>query len=422
MKNGESKMGKRKLGLTTKIFIGMTLGIIAGLIASRLSGGVYEFVVNGLFHVGGTIFKRAIQMLVVPLVFVSIVNGAANMGDVSKLGRVGVKTLGFYLVTTAVAIIIALVIASIVNPGLGLDMSDLVKGDPTINQKTPLSQVLIEMIPKNPIKSLSSGNMLQIIIFALLSGVTLSLLGEKTSGLLKLFRELDHFMMKIVDIVMRLAPYGVFFLIAKTFATTGADAIKPLIKYMLTVIGVLFVHAFITYSTLLKLFANLSPVKFYKKFASVMSIAFSTSSSNATIPVTIEKVEEEMGVNQTIASFTIPLGATINMDGTSIMQGVAVIFIAQVYGMTLTLSGLLTVVLTATLATIGTAGVPGVGLITLAMVLNSVGLPTEGIALILGIDRILDMIRTAVNVSGDAVCTLIVAKSEGEMNEEIFNS
>jgi len=415
-------MGKRKLGLTTKIFIGMTLGIIAGLIASRLSGGVYEFVVNGLFHVGGTIFKRAIQMLVVPLVFVSIVNGAANMGDVSKLGRVGVKTLGFYLVTTAVAIIIALVIASIVNPGLGLDMSDLVKGDPTINQKTPLSQVLIEMIPKNPIKSLSSGNMLQIIIFALLSGVTLSLLGEKTSGLLKLFRELNHFMMKIVDIVMRLAPYGVFFLIAKTFATTGADAIKPLIKYMLTVIGVLFVHAFITYSTLLKLFANLSPVKFYKKFASVMSIAFSTSSSNATIPVTIEKVEEEMGVNQTIASFTIPLGATINMDGTSIMQGVAVIFIAQVYGMTLTLSGLLTVVLTATLATIGTAGVPGVGLITLAMVLNSVGLPTEGIALILGIDRILDMIRTAVNVSGDAVCTLIVAKSEGEMNEEIFNS
>ncbi len=415
-------MGKRKLGLTTKIFIGMTLGIIAGLIASRLSGGVYEFVVNGLFHVGGTIFKRAIQMLVVPLVFVSIVNGAANMGDVSKLGRVGVKTLGFYLVTTAVAIIIALVIASIVNPGLGLDMSDLVKGDPTINQKTPLSQVLIEMIPKNPIKSLSSGNMLQIIIFALLSGVTLSLLGEKTSGLLKLFRELDHFMMKIVDIVMRLAPYGVFFLIAKTFATTGADAIKPLIKYMLTVIGVLFVHAFITYSTLLKLFANLSPVKFYKKFASVMSIAFSTSSSNATIPVTIEKVEEEMGVNQTIASFTIPLGATINMDGTSIMQGVAVIFIAQVYGMTLTLSGLLTVVLTATLATIGTAGVPGVGLITLAMVLNSVGLPTEGIALIFGIDRILDMIRTAVNVSGDAVCTLIVAKSEGEMNEEIFNS
>lgn len=417
-------MTKKPLGVTTKILIGLILGIISGIILYMMpaSGFKSDVIINGLFFLVGQVFLRAIMMMVVPLVFISLVNGSAGMGDVKKLGRIGVRTVLFYLVTTAVAISIALSLASIVDPGVGLDLSNIVTKEPTINEQIPLVEVLIDMIPRNPIAAMSNGSMLQIIVFAVFMGVGLSAMGQKAKPIVDIFELLNDLMMKMVGYVMLLAPYGVFALIARTFASEGFDVMLPLAKYMLTVIAALIIHAVVTYGGMLKGFTGLSPVKFFKNFGPAMSVAFSTASSGATLPVTMEIAEERLGVSKSIGSFTLPLGATINMDGTAIMQGVATIFIAQVYGVDLTFSAILTVILTATLASIGTAGVPGVGLIMLSMVLQSVGLPVEGIALIMGIDRLLDMSRTAINITGDAVCTLIIAKAEGEFDQEVFDS
>jgi Na+/H+-dicarboxylate symporter len=358
----------------------------------------------------------------VPLVFVSIVNGAASMSDVRKLGRVGSKTLAFYLVTTAVAITIAIILSIVVQPGIGLDMSALVKSEPTIAESKPLVKVISDMVPTNPVQAMATGEMLQIIVFAVLVGVGLASLGDKVKGVVAIFDQLNELMMKMIGMVMVIAPYGVLALIAKTFTGLGFSAMVPLAKYMFCVLFALALHAGITYSGLLVAFTKLSPITFFKKFAPAMGVAFSTASSGATLPVTLDVVEKNLGVKKSIASFTIPLGATINMDGTAIMQGAATIFISQLYGVPLTLSAILTVILTATLASVGTAGVPGVGLIMLSMVLQAVGLPIEGIALIIGIDRILDMSRTAINITGDAICTIIVAKSEGEFDEKVYNS
>ncbi|MBM7614071.1 dicarboxylate/amino acid:cation symporter [Alkaliphilus hydrothermalis] len=415
---------KKKLGLTSKIFIGLILGLLTGIVLNNVGPSYVRdtILVGGIFELLGQLFLRGINMLVVPLVFISLVNGAASMSDIRKLGRVGTKTLLFYLVTTAVAITFAIGVAYVINPGVGLDMSKLVKSEPTIQAAKPLVQVIYEMIPKNPFAAMVEGSMLQIIVFALLLGASLTALGEKAQKVTEIFNQLNEVIMKIVDFVMLLAPYGVFALIARTFASLGFDAMEPLAKYMLAVLLALFLHTTVTYSGLLVIFARLNPIRFFKKFAPAMGVAFSTSSSNATIPVTLETVEEKIGASKNIASFTIPLGATINMDGTSIMQGVATVFISQLYGLPLSMSAILTVILTATLASIGTAGVPGVGLIMLSMVLTAVGLPVEGIALIIGIDRILDMTRTAVNITGDAICTTIVSKLEGEFDENIFNS
>lgn len=264
--------------------------------------------------------------------------------------------------------------------------------------------------------------MLQIIIFALFTGTAMTLLGDKAAKVKAIFEELNEIVLKMVMMVMKMAPYGVFALVAKTMATFGFDAVGSLAAYMLCVIGGLLLHALLTYQGLLFATTGLNPIKFYKNFFPAIAVAFSTSSSNATLPVTIETVEERLGVNKELASFTLPLGATINMDGTAIMQGVATVFIAQLYGIDLGIADFLTVILTATLASIGTAGVPGVGLIMLSMVLTQVGLPVEAIGLILGIDRILDMTRTAVNITGDAVCTLIVAKSENELDVDVYNA
>ncbi|SET68774.1 Na+/H+-dicarboxylate symporter [Natronincola peptidivorans] len=417
-------MTKQKMGLTTKIMIGLVAGMVTGIILYNFPAGVLRdtIIIDGLFQLVGQLFLRAILMMVVPLVFVSLVNGSASMGDVKKLGRIGVRTVLFYLVTTAVAISIALGLASIVQPGVGLDLSEIVTREPSINEGVPLVEVLIDMIPRNPIAAMSSGNMLQIIVFAVFMGVGLSALGEKVKPIVSLFDQLNDLMMKMVGYVMLLAPYGVFALIARTFANEGFDVMIPLLKYMGTVITALIIHAVITYGGLLKGFTGLNPVRFFKKFLPAFSVAFSTASSGATLPVTMETVEERIGVSKNIASFTLPLGATINMDGTAIMQGAATIFIAQVYGIELTFAAIMTVILTATLASIGTAGVPGVGLIMLSMVLQSVGLPVEGIALIMGIDRLLDMSRTAINITGDAVCTAIIAKAEGEFDQSIFDA
>ena len=417
-------MTKKKMGLTTKVLIGLVLGLITGIMIFQLPSGVIKdtILIDGIFQLVGQLFLRGIMMLVVPLVFISLVNGAASMGDVKKLGRVGVKTVAFYLSTTAFAIIIALFLGYLLKPGIGLDLSTVETVETTINAKTPLIQIIYEMVPRNPIMAMAEGNMLQIIVFAILTGIGLSLLGDKAEFLLKLFDGLNDLIMKLVEIVMIFAPVGVFGLIARTFSTVGYAAMLPLMKYIGTIYIGLLIHMFLVYGGFLKVLTGLSVKTFYKKFLPAMSVAFSTASSSATVPVSLEIAEKELGISKNIASFTIPLGATINMDGTAIMQGVATFFIAQVYGVPLTLNMMVTVIITATLASIGTAGVPGAGPIMLSMVLQSAGLPLEGIGLIMGIDRLVDMGRTVTNITGDAVCTAIIAKQEGEINLEAFKS
>ncbi|WP_427340351.1 dicarboxylate/amino acid:cation symporter [Caloranaerobacter sp. DY30410] len=413
---------KDKTSLTQKILIGLILGVFFGIILNKLPSGFIKdtIIIDGILKLVGGIFINSIKMLVVPLVFVSLVVGASSIGDINKLGRVGVKTIAFYLITTCIAITLALIVANIIDPGIGLDLSNIIKKEPTIGTAKSFVDVVIDMVPINPIASLANGTMLQIIVFALLTGVTMALIREKAQPVIDIFNSLNEIMMKMVMIIMLIAPYGVFALITNTFATVGFKAMVPLLKYMAAVIIALIIHAGLTYMGILGGLGKLNPIQFLKNFAPAMSVAFSTASSNGTLPVTIETIEQRCGVSKNIASFTLPLGATINMDGTAIMQGIAVVFISQVYGINLSLQAFLTVILTATLASIGTAGVPGVGLITLSMVLQSVGLPVEGIALIMGIDRLLDMCRTVVNITGDAVCTIVVSKSEGEFDKEVY--
>ena len=416
---------KKKIGLSTQIFIALLLGALLGVVIHYWIPSSYikdTVIVEGVLYVIGQGFIRLMQMLVVPLVFCSLICGSMAIGDTKTLGKVGVKTIGFYLVTTALAVCVALGSALLINPGLGLDMDAVQKGTVSSStEATSLVDTLLNIIPKNPVQSMANGDMLPIIVFALFVGIMLAKLGTRGSVVANFFSQFNDVMMEMTMAIMKIAPIGVFCLIARTFATVGFSAFAPMLKYMGNVTLALAIQCLIVYQILLFVFTRLNPLKFIKKFLPVMGFAFSTATSNATIPMSIDTLSKKMGVSKQISSFTIPLGATINMDGTSIMQGVAVVFIAQAYGIPLTMGNLATVVVTATLASIGTAGVPSVGLVTLAMVLNSVGLPTEGIALIMGIDRILDMIRTAVNITGDAVCTTIVCHQEGSLNREVFN-
>jgi Na+/H+-dicarboxylate symporter len=412
------RSGKR--GLTFQILVGMGAGLAAGLFFNVIgvTGFLDTFVVGGLLHVGGAIFLASLKLLVVPLVFVSLICGTAALEDITKLGRIGLKTLSLYIATTAIAISLALLAAAAIQPGAGFDLET----DETFEsmEAPPLSQVIIDLFPSNPVQAMAEGNMLQIIVFAGLFGLALTLAGEPGKRTLKIFSDLNSVIMRLVMLLMSIAPYGVFCLIAKVFALQGFEAMAPLVKYFFVVLGVLVVHALVTYSSLLFALAKLNPIAFLRNMRDPIALAFSTASSNATLPVTLETVEHKLGVRNSIASFTIPLGATINMDGTAIMQGVATGFIAQAYGIDLSVTDYLMVMLTATLASIGTAGVPGVGLIMLAMVLRQVNLPVEGIGLILGVDRLLDMVRTAVNVMGDACVSCIVAVSEGQFSSEVF--
>ena len=416
---------KKKIGLSTQIFIALLLGALLGVVIHYWIPSSYikdTVIVEGVLYVIGQGFIRLMQMLVVPLVFCSLICGSMAIGDTKTLGKVGVKTIGFYLVTTALAVCVALGSALLINPGLGLDMDAVQKGTvSSTTEATSLVDTLLNIIPKNPVQSMANGDMLPIIVFALFVGIMLAKLGTRGSVVANFFSQFNDVMMEMTMAIMKIAPIGVFCLIARTFATVGFSAFAPMLKYMGNVTLALAIQCLVVYQILLFVFTRLNPFKFIKKFLPVMGFAFSTATSNATIPMSIDTLSKKMGVSKQISSFTIPLGATINMDGTSIMQGVAVVFIAQAYGIPLTMGNLATVVVTATLASIGTAGVPSVGLVTLAMVLNSVGLPTEGIALIMGIDRILDMIRTAVNITGDAVCTTIVCHQEGSLNREVFN-
>ncbi len=417
------KKEKKKLGLTSKIFISLILGCICGIILHYFVPESYirdTVIVNGIFYVIGNGFLRLMKMLVVPLVFCSLICGSMAMGDTKSLGKIGIKTLVFYLLTTALAISVALGIANLINPGIGLDTSSLQTQETSVAESTSVADTLLNIIPENPMASLADGTMLQIIFFALFVGVLLAKLGERAGIVSNFVSQCNDIMMEMTSAVMYVAPIGVFCLIAKTFSGIGFSAFLPLLKYMIAVLIALAVQCFGVYQILLKVMSGLNPLIFLKKFFPVMAFAFSTATSNATIPLSIETLDNKLGVSRKISSFTIPLGATINMDGTSIMQGVAVVFAAQAYGIDLSGGDYMTVILTATLASVGTAGVPGVGLVTLSMVFTSVGLPVEAIGLIMGIDRILDMTRTAVNITGDAVCTTIIAHQNNLLDRDRF--
>ena len=415
--------------LTGRIVLGMGAGLVLGaLIKWAEQNGVFPpgfahvidaYFVNGLILLIGKIFIASLKLLVVPLVFVSLVCGAGGLGDSSKLGRIGLKTITLYLLTTATAIMVAVLVANLVDPGVGINLAE--GASFVAKESPPLVDVLINIFPSNPVQAMAEGNMLQIIVFAILLGVAVARSGEQGARVIQLFTDFNEVIMTLVTMLMKLAPYGVFCLMVQLFAQQGIGVIGDLAVYFFTVLFVLMLHGFGTYAILLKFLGRLSPLAFYRKMRATMLFAFSTASSNATIPVTMRTVENRLGVKNSIASFTVPLGATINMDGTAIMQGVATVFIAQAYNIDISLSGYLMVIVTATLASIGTAGVPGVGLITLAMVLQQVGLPVEGIALIIGVDRLLDMVRTAVNVTGDSTVSCLVAKSEGQFDQDMFD-
>jgi Na+/H+-dicarboxylate symporter len=423
-----------KQSLTTRIFIGMCAGILIGVllqVANYLIGDLdfnifsmtfstYGFFVDGIFHAGGKIFVNALKMLVVPLVFVSIICGTSSLSDPSKLGRLGGKSIALYMFTTFVAVIFAMTSALIFKPGEGFNPTTPT-GDFVATESPGFVQVIIDMVPSNPISAMAEGQMIPIIVFAILFGISMTYAGEAGKRITGFFNDLNEVIMKIVTIVMNFAPYGVFCLLAKLAATVDSGAILAIFSYFMNVLVVLILHALIVYPLLLKLTTGLNPAILLFKMREVAMFAFSSASSSATLPLTMATARQKLGVSRSVSSFTLPLGATINMDGTAIMQGVATVFIAQVYNVDLSTVDLLMVVVTATLASVGTAGVPGVGLILLALVLQQVNLPVEGIALIIGIDRLLDMTRTVVNVTGDCTISTIVAKTEGELDENIYN-
>ncbi|MCB1899613.1 MAG: dicarboxylate/amino acid:cation symporter [Rhodocyclaceae bacterium] len=416
-----AQTGKR-MSLTTKIMIGMVAGIVVGLIFNQLgSSFINTHIVGGLFAMIGKMFVNALKMLVVPLVVFSLICGVLGIGDIRILGRVGSKAFVLYIVTTAVAIAVAIGLAILIAPGAGFNMEGVNTSGITGKEAPSVWNVFANIVPTNPIAAMANGEMLQIIFYVIVLGVAALMLGEASTSFARACEYMNELMMKVVGIVMAAAPYGVFCLIAKTFTEQGVELFVPVLAYVVTLVSALFLHLFVTLMILFKVLSGLDPLTFIKKIRPAQIFAFSTASSNATIPVTYRCVTERIGVDNSVASFSVPLGATINMDGTAIMQGVATVFLANVYGIDLGLSGYLTVIGMSVLASIGTAGVPGVGLVMLTMVLSQVGLPVEGIALILGVDRLMDMIRTAVNITGDAVVTTIVAKGEGKLDLAIYS-
>ena len=397
----------KSLSLSTKILIGLILGIFAGL---ALAGST-DFIKTWITPFG-TIFLNLIKMVIVPLVFASLLVGAASVGDVKKLGRMGGKTIGYYLITTAFAVTLGLILGNLLDPGLGLTVPEGAKY--AAGKAVPAADVIINLFPSNPLNALVTGNMLQIIVFALFIGIAATLVGEKAKPVIAFFDGFAEITYKIVGIVMAVAPIGVFALITPVVAANGPAVLLPLLKVIIAVYVGCILHAGIIYSLAVKTLGNMSPYKFFKGFFPAMVVAFTTCSSSATLPISMQ-CTEDLGVSKEVASFVQPLGATINMDGTALYQGVCALFVAQVYGIDLSIGQQITVILTATLASIGTAGVPGAGLIMLTLVLQSVGLPLEAVALVAGIDRILDMARTTVNVTGDASAAVIVEYSEQKL-------
>lgn len=407
------------------MLMGLLLGGLLNIFSSSnilpiaIQSWLDMYLVNGLFDTIGQVFVRSLKLLVVPLVFVSLVCGVSSLGNNSRMGAVASKTIALYVATTAIAITLAISVAVVVQPGVGIDLANATQ---FVAKDAPsLKTTIINIFPSNPVQSMANGSILQVIVFSVLMGLAISKSGEKGQRIRDFFNNFNEVIMKMVMILMQLAPYGIFCLLAKLFADVGIGMILNLAKYFFTMVFVLLLHSLGVYTFIFKFFTGLSIRVFLSKMRPALALAFSTASSGATMPVTLRTAEKRLGVHNTVASFTIPLGTTINMDGTAIMQGVATVFIAQAYNIGLGIDDYLMVVLTATLASIGTAAVPGVGLVMLVMVLNQVGLPVEGIGLIIGVDRLLDMTRTATNVTGDAMVTAVVANSEGFLDRDVFN-
>ncbi|CAE6882226.1 dicarboxylate/amino acid:cation symporter [Pseudomonas sp. BMW13] len=400
-----------RVPLWQQILVGLVLGVVVGML--------YKPGALALAPVGA-LFLNAIKMLIVPLVFISLVAGITAMSDSAKLGRISVKTIAIYLITTAFAVSIGLAFGTLFSPGEGMHM--VASGSAEAKQAPSLVQILVGLVPTNPVTAFAEGNILQIIVFAIALGVSMNLVGEKAAPAIRLFDSLAEVLYKLTDLVMRFAPIGVFALIAGVVASHGIEVLLPLAG----VIGVIYLasiaHMLLVYGSLIGGLARLSPLRFFRGIAPALAVAFSTSSSSGTLPVSIECARKNLGVSQGVAGFVLPVGATINMDGTAIYQGVLALFIAQAFGIDLSAGQYLMIILTATLASVGTAGIPGAGLIMLGLVLSSVGLPLEGVALIAGIDRILDMARTTVNVTGDLMTTALVARSENELDRDVYNS
>ncbi|CCO59951.1 Proton/sodium-glutamate symport protein [Vibrio nigripulchritudo] len=400
------------ISLWKKIFIGMLIGIVVGVFA-----GPDAVLLKPI----GDLFLNAIKMLIIPLVFCSLVVGVTAISDTQKMGRIAAKSVGIYLLTTALAISIGLMASLLVSPGTGLEMS-LSAAQETAKSQPSFIDTLINLVPKNPISALASGNILQTIFFAIGLGIALSLSGEKAKPAIRVFEGLAEAMYKLTTIVMSFAPYGIFALIAVVAGQYGLDILLPLIKVIFLVYLCCIIQVLVVYSGILKLAGRLSPIQYLKALANPAVVAFTTTSSSGTLPVTIRTAHEELGVSREISSFVLPLGATINMDGTAIYQGVAAIFIAQVFGVNLEMQDYLMIIMTSTLASIGTAGVPGAGLIMLSLVLSTVGLPLEGLAIVAGIDRILDMARTSVNVCGDLMVSVLISRSEKGLDTSVYNN
>lgn len=416
----------KKLSLTTKTLLALFLGATFGIMLSSIPENQFTqtFLLDGILKLLGTGFLNAVKLIVVPLVFVSIVYATASLDDLKKIGRIGGKTFVFYILTTALAIILALFIGALLKPGVGVNL-DPIKANEVITNTTATTvnfvDTLLNMIPTNIFTAFSEGNILGIIFFAILLGLSITMVGEKAKPLFVLFESANEVLLQLVQVIMQFAPFGVFALLTTTFANFGFSALLPLIKYVLTVVLGLGLQLLVIYMGMLFFIGKLRPSIFLKKFAPIFNICLSTASSSAALPLALEHSEKSFGVSKKVSSFTLPLGSTINMDGTAIMQGISVMFIAQIYGISLGINDYVMVILSAVLASVGTAGVPGVGMIMLTMVLASVNLPLEGIALIMGVDRIIDMLRTAINVAGDNVCTILIAKSEKEFDETIYN-
>lgn len=403
----------KKMQLATKILIGLGLGILVGMFTPIDIADTY-------IKPFGDLFIRLIKMVIVPLVLSTLIVGASSVGDIKKLGRMGGKTLAYYMITTALAVTLGLILANVIQPGAGLQLPV----DATYEGKEApsIAETILNIVPTNPIESMVQANMLQIIVFALFVGICITIVGKKAEPVKNFFDGFAEIMYKVTAIVMETAPYGVFGLMVPVVAKNGPSVLAPLFLVILTMYLGCVIHAGVIYSFAVKFFAKMSPLKFFRGMFPAQLIAFSSCSSSATLPVSMKCIEENLGVSKDVSSFVLPLGATINMDGASLYQGVCALFVAQVYGLDLSLAQQLTVVLTGTLASIGAAGVPGASLIMLTMVLSSVGLPLDGVALVAGVDRILDMARTTLNVTGDASAAVIVAASEGELvNTSVSN-
>lgn len=406
-----SNKSSGKLQLWHKILIGMILGITVGLIFGEDAAVLKPI---------GSLFVNTIKMLIVPLVFCSIIVGITSMQDTSKMGRIGLKAVVFYLTSTAVAITIGLFLGEFLQPGAGLGLiaqqAEVVKATPS------LADTLVALVPTNPVNALAQGHILQIIVFAVALGISLTLIGEKGTPAIAIFESLAEAMYKLTDLVMKLAPYGVFALMAWVAGKFGLALLLPLIKVIGAVYLGSILHVLGVYSALILFVSKLTPVQYFRGIIDAQVVAFTSTSSAGTLPVSMKCARENLGVSKGVSSFVLPLGTTINMDGTALYQGVTTLFVAQAFGIDLGMPEYITIILTATLASIGTAGVPGAGLIMLTLVLTTVGLPVEGVALIAGIDRILDMARTTVNISGDIAASVIIAKSEGELDEKVYNA